>query len=68
MTRFPTASKKKKYIKKKSNGNLSSKRQNILKSASMHLTLIFMCYLQEYFLPISGAYRVIYDIKRNQSK
>lgn len=66
MTRFPAASKKK-YIKK-SNGNLSSKWQNILKSVSTHLTLIFMCYLREYFLPISGAYRAIYDIKRNQSK
>lgn len=40
MTRFPSAPKKENTFKK-SNGNLSSKRQNILKSAPIPLTLIF---------------------------
>lgn len=45
----------------------------VLKSKTFYSLLFilppsFMCYLQEYFVPISGAYSIIIYIKRNQAK
>lgn len=65
---IPPATKKEKYILK------NRMVIWVLKSKTFYSLYLspppsFMCYFQEYFVPISGAYSIIiYDIKRNQSK